>query len=173
MAIVLDDSGVLGDEQEEAAWKKSGVPVHDDLLSRHFHADTPNTVWVTDITEHWTGEGKLYLCAIKDLCSRRIAGYAINARMTSRLAVAALRDAMRKRRYPQGGLSILIVGLNSVRGNTVKAIISDAWSLVLTRKKPMLLSETRSCHAVPEPLGVAEHSQPQDRSRRHDHDSRA
>ena len=74
----------------------------DDLLQRRFHADTPNTAWVTDITEHWTREGKLYLCAIKDLCSRTIVGYATSARMKSHLAVAALEDAMRKRGEPKG-----------------------------------------------------------------------
>ncbi|MBG9350899.1 DDE-type integrase/transposase/recombinase, partial [Corynebacterium belfantii] len=70
--------------------KKSGAPVHDDLLQRHFHADALNVAWVTDIAEHWTKEGKLYLCAIKDLCSRRIVGYATGGRMKSRLVVAAL-----------------------------------------------------------------------------------
>lgn len=32
--------------------KKSGAPVHDDLLQDHFHADGFNIAWVTDITEH-------------------------------------------------------------------------------------------------------------------------
>lgn len=82
--------------------RKSGAPVHDDLLQRHFQADTPNTAWVTDITEHWTREGKLYLCAIKDLCSRTIVGYATSARIKSHLAVAVLEEAMRKRGEPKG-----------------------------------------------------------------------
>ena len=38
-----------------------------DLLRRDFSATEPNRVWVTDITELVTGEGKLYLCVIKDL----------------------------------------------------------------------------------------------------------
>ena len=42
--------------------KKPGPPVHDDLVDRTFTASAPNTVWLTDITEHRTGEGKLYLC---------------------------------------------------------------------------------------------------------------
>lgn len=81
---------------------KTGALVHDDLLERHFHADRANIAWVIDITEHWTGEGKLYLCAIKDLYSRKIVGYAISSRMKSRLAVEALEDAMRKRGFPRG-----------------------------------------------------------------------
>ena len=51
-------------------------------------------MWLTDITEHPTGEGKLYLCAIKDVCSNRIVGYSIDSRMKARLAVTALRNAV-------------------------------------------------------------------------------
>ena len=74
--------------------RKPGPPVHDDLLERDFTAAGPNQVWLTDITEHPTGEGKLYLCAIKDACSRRIVGYSIDSRMTAQLAVNALRNAL-------------------------------------------------------------------------------
>jgi transposase InsO family protein len=38
-------------------------------VRRDFTADAPNQVWLADITEHRTREGKLYLCAIKDLFS--------------------------------------------------------------------------------------------------------
>ncbi|MBK8333806.1 MAG: IS3 family transposase [Acidimicrobiaceae bacterium] len=55
--------------------------------ARNFTTDQPNAVWVTDITEHPTGEGKLYCCLIKDLFSNRIVGYSINERMTKHLAV--------------------------------------------------------------------------------------
>lgn len=36
--------------------RKSGPPVHDDLIERRFNAATPDTLWLTDITEHRTGE---------------------------------------------------------------------------------------------------------------------
>lgn len=39
--------------------------MHDDLVLRGFTATKLNQLWLTDITEHWTDEGKLYLCAIK------------------------------------------------------------------------------------------------------------
>lgn len=55
-------------------------------------------MWLTDITEHWTDEGKLYLCAIKDLGSNRIVGYSISDRMTARLAVTALDTAVARRK---------------------------------------------------------------------------
>ncbi|TYC95620.1 IS3 family transposase [Arthrobacter echini] len=74
--------------------RQAGPPVHDDLLERDFTAAARDTRWVTDITEHPTGEGKLYLCAIKDLHSNRIVGYSIDGRMKASLAVAALTHAV-------------------------------------------------------------------------------
>lgn len=79
--------------------KRPGPAVHDDLVQRNFTAPAPNAVWLTDITEHPTVEGKLYCCAIKDLFSNRIVGYAIDERMTKHLAVAALRAALARRRF--------------------------------------------------------------------------
>jgi putative transposase len=83
--------------------RKPGPPVHDDLLAvtdKHgrathdFTATRPNQKWLTDITEHPTGEGKLYLCAVKDCYSTKIVGYSIDSRMKSTLAVSAIRNAI-------------------------------------------------------------------------------
>ena len=76
---------------------KPGPPAHDDLVARDFTATEANQLWLTDITEHPTGEGKLYLCAIKDVWSGRIVGYSIDSRMKSRLAVQALEHAVIRR----------------------------------------------------------------------------
>jgi putative transposase len=76
---------------------RPGPPVHDDRVNRQFTATAPNQLWLTDITEHATGEGKLYLCAIKDVYSNRIVGYSIGSRMKSRLAVTALTNAVTRR----------------------------------------------------------------------------
>ena len=85
-----------------ARGKTPGPAVHDDLVQREFTAPRhPNVVWLTDITEHPTREGKLYVCAIKDVFSNRIVGYALGDRMTAQLAVCALRSAI-ARRQPDG-----------------------------------------------------------------------
>jgi putative transposase len=76
---------------------RPGPPVHDDRVERVFAADAPNVLWLTDITEHWTAEGKLYLCAIKDVYSNRIVGYSISDRMQAALAVDALNSAAARR----------------------------------------------------------------------------
>ena len=60
-------------------------------------ADALDHLWLGDITEHQTKEGKLYLCAIKDACSNRIVGYSIDERMKARLAVAAINNAVARR----------------------------------------------------------------------------
>ncbi len=95
--------------------KTPGPAVHDDLVQRDFTAPAPDKVWVTDITEHPTAEGKLYCCAIKDLFSNRIVGYALDERMTAHLAVTALRTAV-ARRQPSG-----VVVVHSDRGSQFRA----------------------------------------------------
>ncbi|WP_330230251.1 IS3 family transposase [Nocardia sp. NBC_00508] len=76
---------------------KAGPPVHDDLVQRDFTAEAPNRLWLADISEHQTGEGKLYICAVKDVYSNRIVGYSIDSRMKSALAVHALNNAVARR----------------------------------------------------------------------------
>ncbi|GAB4096535.1 hypothetical protein GCM10028787_20100 [Brachybacterium horti] len=82
--------------------KRPGPSVHDDLVKRDFTADDVNELWLTGIIEHRTDEGKLYLCAIKDVFSGRIVGYSISDRMKARLAVNALDNAISRRRDAAG-----------------------------------------------------------------------
>ena len=95
--------------------KRPGPAVHDDLVQRDFTAGEIDQVWLTDITEHSTGDGKLYLCAFKDLCSNRIVGYAIGDQMTAGLATAALRTALARRQPTR------IVIVHSDRGSQFRS----------------------------------------------------
>lgn len=74
-----------------------------DLVRRAFTVERLNTVWVGDITELWTAEGKLYLAAVMDLCSRRIVGWTTSDRMKRTLVTEALRKALAER-LPDAGL---------------------------------------------------------------------
>jgi putative transposase len=83
--------------KKKSKGKKPGPPVHDDLVNRVFVAERPDQLWFSDITEHPTLEGKLYLCAVKDACSTRIVGYSISDRMKARIAVDAITSAVSRR----------------------------------------------------------------------------
>lgn len=74
--------------------RKAGPPVHDDLAKRDFTATAPNRLWLRNITEHRTDEGKPYLRAIMDVNSNRIVGYSIDSRMKASLAVVGLGNAV-------------------------------------------------------------------------------
>jgi putative transposase len=77
-------------------------PVHDDLVQRRFQADAPNRLWLTDITEHPTREGKVYCAAVLDVYSRRIVGWSIADHLRGELVVDALEMARWRRRPPPG-----------------------------------------------------------------------
>lgn len=109
----------------KGAGKTPGPAVHDDLVRRNFTAAQIDTVWLTDITEHPTLEGKLYVCAIKDLCSNRIVGYAIDERMTAQLAVSALRSAIARRR-PVGTVVVHSDRGSQFRARSFRAVLTNA-----------------------------------------------
>ena len=96
---LCSQAGIVSTAQrrQRGKGKKPGPPVFDDLVKRLFVADVPNRLWLTDITEHPTAQGKVSCCAIKDVFSGRIVGYSISDRMTSRLAVDALHHAVARR----------------------------------------------------------------------------
>jgi transposase InsO family protein/transposase-like protein len=68
-----------------------------DLVRRDFRRDGPNQLWVTDITEHPTREGKLYCCVVLDAWSRRVVGWAIDSAQRADLATSALGMAIDSR----------------------------------------------------------------------------
>jgi transposase InsO family protein len=78
-------------------------PVAENVVGRQFEPEAPNRTWTADITYVPTGEGWLYLAAVEDLHSRRIVGWAMGARIDSRLVVDALEMAV-ARRLPGAGL---------------------------------------------------------------------
>ena len=64
-----------------------------DLVQRQWDTGVLNAVWITDITALPTWEGFLYLCAIRDGCSRRVLGWAMEERQTTDLVERAVRMA--------------------------------------------------------------------------------
>jgi transposase InsO family protein len=78
-------------------------PVAPNLLNRNFQFSKPNEAWVGDITYIPTGEGWLYLAIVKDLCTKKVVGYAYGERINTRLTLDALEMALRRQK-PQPGL---------------------------------------------------------------------
>jgi transposase InsO family protein len=77
-------------------------PMAEKRLNQQFVADRPHAVWTGDITYVATDEGWLYLATLKDLYTRQIVGWAIDARMTQDLVLRALDQAVQCHQPPWG-----------------------------------------------------------------------
>ena len=71
------------------------------ILNRNFSVNTPNAVWVSDITYIRVNSSFVYLCVIIDLFSRKVISYAISTKIDSKLVINAFLLAFNKRNKPQ------------------------------------------------------------------------
>ena len=76
-------------------------PIFSDL-AKGVVVDRPNQLWVADLTYIAIPGGFVYLAAILDAWSRKVVGYAISRCMDARIAVAALKAAIRNRAPVRG-----------------------------------------------------------------------
>jgi putative transposase len=74
----------------------------EDLVKRQFTVDEPDRLWVMDVTEHPTDEGKVYLGVVVDAFSRRVVGWSIADHIRSELVVDAVQMAVWRRQPPEG-----------------------------------------------------------------------
>jgi len=77
--------------------KLVNVATAEDLVGRDFNRNAPNQLWLTDITEHPTREGKVYCCVVLDAHSRRVVGWSIDNHQASSLVTNALAMAVGNR----------------------------------------------------------------------------
>jgi putative transposase len=75
-----------------------------DLVLRQFSADAPDRLWLTDITEHRTREGKLYCCVVLDAYSRSVVGWSIDSQQAASLEMSALGMAISNRNPKNGSV---------------------------------------------------------------------
>jgi hypothetical protein len=94
VAVLMRRAGLTGLPLRRKAKRVPPAKTVTDLVKRDFRRDGPNQLWVTDITEHPTREGKLYCCVVLDAYSRRVVGWAIDARQRADLATCALGMAI-------------------------------------------------------------------------------
>jgi len=81
---------------------RHSLPVAENLLEQRFQAGSPSRAWLSDITYVPTDEGWLYLVGHKDLCSRKIVGYAMGERMSRNLVMESLLRAVEATQPPAG-----------------------------------------------------------------------
>ncbi len=106
VARLMRSAGLQGIYKRRGKRGCPSPPVHDDLVQRHFVAGAPDRLWLTDITEHPTREGKVYLAAVLDVYARRIVGWSIADHLRTELVTDALEMA-RWRRRPAPGQTVL------------------------------------------------------------------
>jgi len=104
VAILMHDSGIAGLPGPAKVKRVKGIPTSDDLVRRKFARSMTDELWVTDITEHRTREGKVYCCCVLDTCSRRIVGWSIDSVQDANLVVNALDMAIRQRSAKPGSI---------------------------------------------------------------------
>jgi len=90
-----------------ARYKKHKYPKNSDkpdkyppnLLNQHFTVDSPDKVWVSDITYIPTKEGWLYVTTIIDLFNREVIGHSRSYSLkTKNTVIKAFDEAIRKRK---------------------------------------------------------------------------
>jgi len=100
---VAELSGCRRRRKGKTTIRVQGVRVASDLVDRKFVATAPDRLWMSDIKEIPTWEGKLYLASVIDCFSRRVVGWAMREHMRAELVVEALEMAVSRRR-PAAGL---------------------------------------------------------------------
>ena len=104
VAVLMSHARIAGLPGPAKVKRLHGVATADDLVHRKFHRLSPNELWVTDITEHPTREGKIFCCAVMDTFSRKIVGWSIDNAQDSTLVVNALDMAIKNRQPAAGGI---------------------------------------------------------------------
>ena len=95
---IMKKYNLLSEIRRRRKWQQMGQQVHKykNLLNRDFHADKPNSKWVTDISYIHTKQGVLYLSMIRDLYDNSIVAYKTGTEQTVNLVLDTIRLAMKQ-----------------------------------------------------------------------------
>ena len=100
VAKLMHDNGLAAQTRKKyraTTDSSHSLPISENVLNREFQQDSPDRVWLADITYIWTLEGWLYLAAVLDVYSRKIVGWSMSHRLQSNLVLDALRMALGRR----------------------------------------------------------------------------
>jgi putative transposase len=100
--LLMNRAGLKGLPGNKRRRPAHQTPTSSDLVERNFARSAPNELWVTDITEHSTREGKVYCAVVLDTFSRRVVGWSIDSSQTSTLVTNALGMAIQNRQPAAG-----------------------------------------------------------------------
>jgi putative transposase len=117
VARLMREAGIQGLYRRRYRRGPTGPATEEDLVKRNFTVEATDLLWLTDITEHPTKEGKLYCAAVMDAYSRRIIGWSIAHHMRTELVIDALGMATLRRR-PEDGATILTMAHNTPPGRS-------------------------------------------------------
>jgi putative transposase len=106
VARLMRQAGLQGIHRRKGRKNLVNAATEEDLVHRQFTVAELDRLWLTDITEHPTAEGKVYCAAVMDACSRRIIGWSIDASQKTELVVDAIGMAILRRR-PAGNSTVL------------------------------------------------------------------
>ena len=111
------------------------------ILNRNFSVNTPNTVWVSDITYIRLNGHFAYLCVVIDLFSRKVISYALSTKIDSNLVINAFLLAF-NRRKDRKSLRILFFILTMALSILLwlsDGLLTNAMLFNLFRKKAVLM----------------------------------
>ncbi len=96
VARLMRAAGIEGVRRTKKVRTTRADPVaarHPDLVERHFQAEAPNQLWVTDLTYVPTWAGVAYVCFIVDAFSRTIVGWRVAGHMRTTMVLDAIEMA--------------------------------------------------------------------------------
>ncbi len=102
VAMLMQRAGIAGRSGARKRYGIASVASAGDLVDRVFIRERPNQLWVTDISEHPTGEGKVFCAVVLDAFSRRVLGWSTNHNPTAALTSNALGMAIEQRDAQRG-----------------------------------------------------------------------
>jgi transposase InsO family protein len=95
--MLMRRAGIKGLPGSRRPRPRHETPTPGDLVNRDFTRAAPNLLWVTDITEHPTREGKVYCAVVLDTFSRKVVGWSIDSTQTATPVTNALSMAISNR----------------------------------------------------------------------------
>lgn len=89
--------GALRGKTIRTTVRDPNLPCPQDHVKRHFHADRPNTLWVSDFTYVSTATGFVYVAFVIDVFARYIVGWKVSRTLKTDFVLDALEQALSER----------------------------------------------------------------------------